>query len=348
MKTLKLITVFALTAVLGFTSCQSEENTQVGSNPNANSSTSPTASNFERASMNDGSNDDFLDGNACTELLFPLTAIVNGQNISIISELDFSAVLNIFAEFNDDTDSVTFNFPIKVRTSNYTEVTVNNQEELDALNAECESAEAEGRDAISCLDFNFPITMLTYDIALEQTGTVVLQSEKQLYTFMTGLQADEFFTVNYPISATLSNGTTVQLNSDTEFRDSISDCVQFEEEEAATMAAEVEATLTNTQFKVQSFVNAGVNTTADFVDWSIEFTNDLKLVAKNNVNATLSEIEGTYSVSSDTSVFLNIAFGSNNSVSALNNDWVITSYSDTMVALESKTDASITLTFQKL
>lgn len=350
MKTLKLITVFALTAVLGFTSCQSEENTEVGANPNANSSTSPTASNFERASMNDGSDDDFLDGNACTELLFPLSATVNGQNISIISELDFSAVLEIFAEFNDDADNVTFNFPINVRTSNYTEVTVNNQEELDALNAACESAEAEGRDAISCIDFNFPITMLTYDIALEQTGTVVLQSEKQLYTFMTDLQADEFFTVNYPVSATLSNGTTVQLNSDAEFRDSISDCVQFEEEEdeAATMAAEVEATLTNTQFKVQSFVNAGVNTAADFADWSIEFTNDLKLVAKNNVNATLSEIEGTYAVSSDTSVFLNIAFGSNNTVSALNNDWVIASYSDTMVALQSKTDASITLTFQKL
>lgn len=350
MKTLKLFTAIAFTAILGFTSCQSEESTEVGTNPNANSSTSTTAQNFERASMNDGSNDDFLDGNPCTELLFPLTATINGQEITLISKLDFSAVLNILGEFNDDNDSVSFNFPVKVKTSNYTEVTVNNQSELDALNQECEKAVSEGKDAISCIDIDFPITMLTYSVGLEQTGTVVVQSNKQLYTFMTSLNTDELFEVNYPISATSSNNTSVQINSNTEFQNAISECLEFEneEEEAETMAAEVEAILTNTKFKVDSFITAGVNTATDYVDWSIEFTNDLKLVAKNNVSTTLSEIEGTYNVSSETSVFLDINFGNSNSVSALNNNWVVTSYSNTIIALQSKTDASITLTFSKL
>ena len=350
MKTLKLITVFALTAILGFTSCQSEESTEVGTNPNANSSTSPTASNYERAAMNDGSDDDFLDGNACTELLFPLTATVNGQQITLISKSDFSSVLNIMGEFNDDSDSVTFDFPITVKTSNYTEVVVNNQSDFNALKQECENAEAQGKDAISCIDINFPVTMLTYSISLEQTGTVVLQSEKQLYTFITGLQGDELFSVNYPMSATLSNGTSVLIKSDTEFQNAISECVQFEdeEEEAEESAEEVEAILTNTKFKVESFITAGVNTATDYVDWSIEFTNDLKLVAKNTVNATLAEVEWSYNVSSETAVFLETKFASNTAVSALGNNWVVTSYSDTMVALQSKTDASVTLTFQKI
>ena len=350
MKTIKLITVIALTAILGFTSCQSEENTEIGTNPNANSSTSTTASNYERAAMNDGSNDDFLDGNACTELLFPLTATVNNQQVTLLSSLDFSTVLNIMGEFNDDSDSVTFNFPFKVRTSNYTEVTVNNQSELDALNQECENAEAQGKDAISCVDINFPITMLTYDISLEQTGSVVLQSEQQLYSYMTGLESDELFAVNYPISATLSNGTEIQITSDAEFQNAISECIQYEDEkeDAANTAAEVEAVLSGTKFKVETFVNNGVDTANDYAEWSIEFTNDLKIVATNVVNSALGEIEGTYSVSSETEAFVNINFASNTALSALGNNWVISTYSTTLITLQSKTDASVTLAFKKL
>lgn len=350
MKTIKLITAIALTVILGFTSCQSDENTEIGTNPNANSSTSTTASNYERAAMNDGSNDDFLDGNACTELLFPLTATVNNQQITLLSSLDFSTVLNIMGEFNDDSDSVTFSFPFKVRTSNYTEVTVNNQSELDALNQECENAEAEGKAAISCVDINFPITMLTYDISLEQTGSVVLQSEQQLYSYMTGLESDELFAVNYPISATLSNGTEIQINSDAEFQNAISECMQYEDEkeDAANTAAEVEAVLSGTKFKVETFVNDGVDTANDYAEWSIEFTNDLKIEATNVVNSALGEIEGTYSVSSETEAFVNINFASNTALSALGNNWVISTYSSTLITLQSTTDASVTLAFKKL
>lgn len=350
MKVLKKITLFTLTLVLGFTSCQTEENEEIGSNPNTNSSTSQTASNYERAAMNNGSEDDFLDGNACTELLFPLTATVNGQQVTLLSKLDFSSVLNIMGEFNDDSDTVTFDFPISVKTSNYTEVTVNNQTEFDALKQECENAQSQGEDAISCVEIDFPITILTYDIALEQTGNVVLQSENQLHTFITGLQQDELFSVDYPINATLSNGTSVEVNSDIDFQNAISECVQFEEEkeESAEVAAEVEAILTGTKFTVESYIVASVDTANDYVNYTIEFTNDLKLIAKDIVNTTTSNIEGTYSVSSETDVFLNTSFASGTAVSALGQDWVVTTYSNTLVHLKSKTDATVTLTFKRL
>ena len=350
MKTLKLITVIALTAVLGFTSCQTEESSEVGTNPNPNSSSSKSTENYKRSSMNDGSEDDFLDGNSCTELLFPLKATVNGQRVTLLSKLDFSTVLNIMGQYNDDSDLVTFDFPISVKLSNYTEVVVNNQVELNALQAECENAEATGKDAISCVDIDFPITILTYNVSLEQTGSVVIQSKQQLYTFMNGLDANELFAVNYPFTATLSNGTSVQIGSDADFKNAISECVQFEDEkdQADETAAEVEAILSKSKFKVESFITAGVNKANDYVNWSINFTNDLKLVAKNTVNTTLGEVEGTYSVSSEAEVLLNIAFTNNTAVSALNNEWVVTTYSNTLVHLKSKTDASVTLAFKKL
>ncbi|ARV07023.1 hypothetical protein BTO04_10130 [Polaribacter sp. SA4-10] len=350
MKTFKLFTAIAFTAILGFTSCQSEENSQVGTNPNANSSTSPTASNYERAAKNDGSDDDFLDGNSCTELLFPLTAAVNGQSITIISKLDFSAVLNIMGEFNDDSDVVTFQFPIRVITSSHTQVTLQSQSDLDELKEACESAEEEGNDAISCVEIDFPITMLTYNVSIEQTGSVVIQSQQQLYTFMSDLQSDELFSVNYPMNVTASNGTSIQIGSDAEFQSAISDCLQTEEEEeeAAESAVEVEAILSGSIFKVETFITGGVETANDYADYTIEFTNDLKIVAKNQANATLDEIEGTYTVSSEIEVFVDISFASNTAVSALGNDFIVSAYSDTVITLTSKTDASVTLAFKKI
>jgi hypothetical protein len=350
MKTLKLITLFALTVLVGFTSCQSEENSEVGTNPNANSSTSPTASNYKRAAMNDGSGDDFLDGNSCTELLFPLTAAINGQKITLLTSLDLSVALSLIGEFNDDSDTVVFDFPINVRTSSYSSIVVSSQSNFDALKEDCESAEASGEDAVSCVNIDFPITMLTYNISLEQTGSVVIQSEEQLYVFIKDLQSSVLFSVDYPVSAMLSNGTALEINSDTAFQNAISECTQTEdqEEEAANTATEVEAVLSGTTFKVETFVTGGVDTASDYADYTIEFTNDLKLIAKNNANATLADVSGTYEVSSEITAFVNIDFGSNTSVSGLNNDWIVNTYSSTLVTFSSKTDASVTLAFQKI
>lgn len=350
MKKLKLITVVALTAFLGFTSCQSEESSEIGTNPNANSATSPTASNYKRAAMNDGSNDDFLDGNSCTELLFPLTAVVNGQTITLLTRLDLSIALSIIGEFNNDSDAVTFDFPINVRTSSYSEIVVSSQSDFDTLKEGCESAEAEGEDAVSCVTIDFPVTMLTYNISLEQTGSVVVQSEEQLYLFITDLQSDALFSVNYPVSAALNNGTTLEIISDVAFQNAISECTQSEEEEeeAAETASEVEAILSGTTFEVETFVTGGANTANDYANYTFEFTNDLKLIARNNANVALADISGTYEVSSETTAFVNIDFESNTAVSALSHDWIVNTYSSTLVTLSSKTDASVTLAFQKI
>lgn len=350
MKAIKLISIAALTTLTIFTSCQSEENEQVGTNPNANSSTSQTAENYERTAMNDGSEDDFLDNNPCTELLFPLTATINGQEITLISSLDYEKVLDIMGEFNDDDDTVVFNFPIRVKLSNYTELTVASESDFNNLKTQCEETSNAMEEAISCVDISFPITVLTYDVNIEQTGSVIVQSEEQLYNFMTGLNSDEYFSVKYPITVTLSNGTTVQVNSDAEFQDSIEECTSYEEEEetAEETADEVETIISASKFKVESFVEAGVDKANEYAAYTIEFTNDLKLVAKNTVNTTIENIEGTYSVSSDIRVFLNINFENNTALSTLNNEWVVSTYTSTLLTLQSKTDASVTLTFKKI
>ncbi|MDO7171807.1 hypothetical protein [Mariniflexile sp. AS56] len=350
MKNLKLITSLALTALLSFTSCQDEIDTENGQNPNTNNATSPTASNLERTSMYDGSFDDFLDGTSCSSILLPVVATVNGSKITIFSQSDYQVALDILGKFTNDNDTVTLQFPLSVRLSNYTEVVVANQGEYDAIIDACNTLESEGKGAISCLDIDFPITILTYSLSLEQTGSVVIETEQQLYAYMNNMDNTELFAVNYPINATLSDSTTVTLTSDLDLQASINDCLGIEdaEDQAENEAANLETILVDGLFKVQSFVNDGVNTANAYAEYSINFANDLSCVAVNTANATAQNVQGTYKVASETDVFLNLTFSGNATFNLLNNNWEVTSFSSSSISLKSTTNAAVTLVLSQI
>ena len=350
MKNLKIITSLVLTVLLTLTSCQDEIDTENGQNPNTNNSDSQTASNLERTSMYDGSFDDFLDGVSCSSILLPVVATVNGQQISIITQSDYQTVLNILGQFTNDNDTVTLQFPLTVRLSNYTEVVVENQGEYNAIIDACNALEAAGKNAISCLNIDFPITILTYNLNLEQTGSVVIETEQQLYAYMNNMNNTELFAVNYPITATLSDNTSVSITSDLDLQSSINNCLGIEsaEAEAENQANNLETILVDGMFKVESFVNSGVNTANNYANYTIDFANNLSIVAKNTANATAQDIQGTYEVTSETEVFLNITFSGNTTFNLLNNKWEVTSFSNSSISLKSTTNAAVTLVLSQI
>lgn len=350
MKNLKIITSLVLTVLLTLTSCQDEIDTENGQNPNTNNSDSQTASNLERTSMYDGSFDDFLDGVSCSSILLPVVATVNGQQISIITQSDYQTVLNILGQFTNDNDTVTLQFPLTVRLSNYTEVVVENQGEYNAIIDACNALEAAGKNAISCLNIDFPITILTYNLNLEQTGSVVIETEQQLYAYMNNMNNTELFAVNYPITATLSDNTSVSITSDLDLQSSINNCLGIEsaEAEAENQANNLETILVDGMFKVESFVNSGVNTANNYANYTIDFANNLSIVAKNTANATAQDIQGTYEITSETEVFLNITFSGNTTFNLLNNKWEVTSFSNSSISLKSTTNAAVTLVLSQI
>ncbi|NJX16545.1 hypothetical protein [Tamlana crocina] len=352
MKNFKLLTAILLTSIFSFTSCQDEIDSENGQNPNTNSATSPTASNLERSAMYDGSFDDFIDGMSCSSILFPYTATINGTEITLLSKLDYSLVLNILGEIVNDDDVISFEFPLTVKLSNYTEVQVSNQAELDALMNACEEAEENAEDAINCFEIDFPISILTYSLNAEQTGSVVIESEQELYTYMNNFGNDQLFAVNYPITATLNgeSNTVVEITSDMDLQTKINECVANEdmEEEAEENAENLETILVEGAFKVQSFVSAGVDTANAYADYTIDFANDLSCTAENTVNTTIEDVEGTYQVASETEVFLTLNFSSNASFELLNHTWKVTSYSENSIELQSTTNAAITLVLAQI
>lgn len=350
MKHLKFLTATLIVSILSFTSCQDEIDSENGNRENTNSAASPTANNLERSSMYDGSFDDFLDGVSCSSILLPVTATINNTEITIINESQYNLVLNILGEFTNDDDSIELQFPFSVRLSNYTEVEITNQTEYDAVINACETAENELKNAINCIDINFPITILTFDLNVEQTGSIVIESEQQLYTYMNNFDDNTLFSVNYPITATLNNDTVIEITSDMDLQASITECLGTDETmaEAEENALELEAILLESKFKVESLVSAGVDSANEFADYTIDFANNLTCTAENTVNATIQDIEGTYEVASELEVFLSLTFSGNATFELLNNTWEVTSYSNNTISLQSSTNTAITLVLNKI
>lgn len=350
MKNLKCITAILLMSFIGLTSCQNELDTENGQNPNTNNADSQTASNLERTSMYDGSFDDFLDGMSCSSILFPVTATVNGTKVTLLSQADYSSVLNLLAQFNND--EIVFQFPLTVRLSNYTEVEVANQAEYDALANACSEAENAGEAAIHCLDIDFPITILTYNLNLDQTGSVVIGSNEELYTFMKDFGNDELFSVNYPITASLNgeNNSVVEITSDMDLQSRITECLSNDAamDDAKDNADALGTILVDGTFKVKSFVSAGVDTASDYANYTIDFANNLTCTAHNTINTTINDVEGTYELSSELDVFLKLTFSGNSSFELLNDTWKVTSYSENSISLQSTTNAAITLVLNQI
>lgn len=347
MKKLRIITGITLMSLLGFTSCQSEVDDVQGQNPNTNAANSTTANNFKRTGMYDGSSDDFLDGASCSSILFPATAIVNGTTVTLFSELDYTQVISILGQFNNDQDTVVLQFPLTIKMSNYTEATIANQAEYNAILNSCSSAEASGQDAISSVNITFPITILTYNLSFEQTGSVVITSKQQLYSYMSNVSSAELFSIKYPMSVTLIDGTKTTVSSDAEFQATInaSFATKATMETAAQNSKNLETIVVNGMFKVDSFLTAGAQTATDYQGYTVDFANNLTVKAVNSLNNT---VNGTYAVSSQLDVFLKLNFTGNASFSLLNNTWKVTSFNSTSISLQSTTTAGVTLVLKQI
>ncbi|GAA4290352.1 hypothetical protein [Aestuariibaculum suncheonense] len=346
MKKLKFITSLVLAATLTLTSCQDEIDSESGLNPNTNSANSTATSNFERTSMYDGSFDDFVDGISCSSIMYPYTATVNNQEITLLSQLDLSLVLNILGAITNDEDTVILHFPLTVQLSNYTEATINSQAEYNALMDACTEAEANAEEAINCLNIDYPVTILTFDINAEQTGSFVVETDQALYTYMSSMGDDERYSISYPITATINGDSTIEISSDADLQTRIDECTATEKtmEEAEEDAKTLEEILADTSFKVESFLVAGIDTTSDFVDYTIAFSNDLSVVADNSLNT----VNGSYMVDSELEVMLELSFLGNTSLNLLNKTWTVTNYDENTITLESSTTSLLKLVLVKI
>jgi len=212
--------IILLLTALSFTACQSEDPLDIQVNEEQTlMASSSTAKLMEDTVSNDGSHDNIIDGSSCFDIRFPYTVSVNGVEITINSEDDFQVIEDLFDAIEYDDDVLDIIFPIVITMADYTEVTINGIEDLREVAAQC--VEGGDDDDIECIDVLYPVTLFTYNPNVQETGSVTVNSDKELRRFFAGLEPTDLISIEFPVMFEMFDGTKVTVNSNSELADAI-------------------------------------------------------------------------------------------------------------------------------
>ena len=217
---LSIVLVFLIVFLL-FTSCQDEVVDIEGPDqqevivPN-----SSLANLLQKTTSLDGSTDNIIDNANCLVIDLPVTVSANGIEIIINSEDDYDTIEAIFDEFEPDEDILNIIFPITIILSDYTEIEINNNDELEGFIADC-FGENEEDDDIECIDFQYPLTLSLYNTNFEIIETVTIENDEALYSFIENLDGSVLASLNFPVSLILNDGSIMVVNSNQELQATI-------------------------------------------------------------------------------------------------------------------------------
>lgn len=209
-----------LVAAMAFTSCQKERYDVPEQNEQETmTARSASAKLLERTVANDGSWDNIIDGSSCFDMNFPYNVAVNGVEIIIDSREDLSIVEEIFDSIDGDEDLLDIIFPITITMHDYTEVTINSAADMRELAAKC--IEGGNDDDIECIDVVYPVTLFTFDTAIQKLDDYKINSDLELRRFLAGLGENDLISIDFPISLKLYDGSEVMVNSISELVEKI-------------------------------------------------------------------------------------------------------------------------------
>ncbi|HLT53773.1 MAG TPA: LamG domain-containing protein [Flavobacteriaceae bacterium] len=318
MKRFNQLLLSCLFALLLLASCQDEE--VIVENPSdeeviqANSS---LAILMQMTVTNDGAVDNLLDNSSCTEIVLPVTITISDTTITINSHNDLWMVAQLLNNPAGNED-IEFSFPITVVFGNYTQIVIENQEQLDLLVDECLTEP----EVIECVDFVYPISFAIYNTDFQVIDTVVINSDAELYAFLDGLgatgQGAILASLNFPVTLVYANGDTLEVNGNQELEDAINqaeeDCAEIDCQEE-----QLEAYLTDCHWNVLSigldtetfsevdvyFAEDGTGTviSANFdvystFNWSISETDSGLVLTISDSDGNFIGINGEWSIES--------------------------------------------------
>lgn len=212
-------TILLVTAI-SFMSCQSEDPLNLEINEEQTLMTSSSTVNLIKNTVsNDGSHDNIVDGSSCFDIRFPYTVSVNGLEITINSDDDLEVIEELFDAIEYDDDILDIIFPITITLADYSEITINGVEDLREIAAQC--VEGGDDDDIECIDIIYPVTLFTYNPNVQETGSVVVNSDKEMRRFFAGLDGTDLISIEFPVMFEMYDGTKVTVNSNSELADAI-------------------------------------------------------------------------------------------------------------------------------
>ncbi|WP_405572772.1 hypothetical protein [Winogradskyella sp. Asnod2-B02-A] len=186
---------------------------------------------MSRTATNDGAVDDFLDNASCFSVELPVTIVLSDITIIIETEADLFELEDLLSNVSVDDDILDFIFPITVIFSDYSEIVIENEDQL--LNF-IEACVEDDIDVIECVDFIYPISFSVFNSGFNLIETIVIENDEALYVFLEELDQDEntlIVSLDFPITLEYGNGETIEVNTNEELANAIEDADQFCEDE---------------------------------------------------------------------------------------------------------------------
>ncbi|WP_143067822.1 hypothetical protein [Olleya namhaensis] len=218
----KTTLVFPLLVLMLFFSCQNEESEIVNQQDDLISGNSTIANLISNTVLNDGSIDNIIDYANCLEVVLPVTITTNGVTVTIESITDYNVLETLLEAFTTDDDIIGITFPITVVLNDYSQIVINNQDELEGQIENC-NGENEADDDIECIDFQYPIAFSIYNTDFQVTEVTIIEDDQALYLFLESLQGPILASLNFPVTMVLANGDTIEVNSNQELENAIND-----------------------------------------------------------------------------------------------------------------------------
>ncbi|WP_318311865.1 hypothetical protein [Flagellimonas crocea] len=298
--------------VLGVSSCQEEyEEIGGGNEEQTISANSNTAVLIQKTSSNDGSYDNIVDGASCFAVQFPYTVNVNGVEVTIDSKSDLEVIEEIFDEFDDDDNVLDIVFPITITLSDFSEITIENQDELQLMAREC--LEGGGDDDIECIDFVYPITLFTFDLQNQLSGEAQVESDKDMRIFFAELEENQLISVQFPITLKKYDGTEVLIESNEALAAALemakNECDEDDDNnynDDDFSKEGLDELLTSCPLEVRQVIREELDNTTQYFERLLTFSDDGTVVMSNY---TTADVTGTWSTEmTDSGVMLSLEF----------------------------------------
>ncbi|MDC8000809.1 hypothetical protein POV26_07155 [Aequorivita todarodis] len=79
---------------------------------------------------------------------------------------------------------------------------------------------------ITCIDFNYPFTLVIYDENMDIFGYQVINSDIEFSEFLGTLEEGKSIGLSYPITSILNNGQPYEINNNDELKEAIDKCLE--------------------------------------------------------------------------------------------------------------------------
>ncbi|WP_197022164.1 hypothetical protein [Sediminibacter sp. Hel_I_10] len=316
MKTLKPILLLIIGVLLTMTSCRTEDDLAIDPPVEETVEANSTVANLmSRIASNDGSSDNIIDNASCLSVQLPITVTVNGIELEINDDSNYEDIEDIIDLFEDDDDSVVISYPITVVLTDFSTVSINSDEELEALAVDC-VGENEDDDDIECIDFQYPITASVFDINNDLINAITINNDNDMYDFIDDLNDFAAVTINFPITVIFADETTQIVNTIQELENVIEladdscdedDDNDFDDDDCDDCSTDaLENIFTNcAEWTVDKLERNDDDLEDSYVGYTFEFNSDGTLVVTQGTSTFNGSWE-TFGTANNISVVINV------------------------------------------